>query len=177
MPLKKVCAMAAGIPAVHCAACCWPCSSARACLCFLKAFHKCMDPTFSSFEVALSPALCYRLTRGTARRPGDVCWLTQYAWALLEAGEDLVILEAFGSSSSRGSTAAGDAAASLPGLELLRELMCSTASGADCKLVLDAPTAAVAGIRLEQVRADADFQAPHRPMFCLFLNTCLAQLC
>jgi hypothetical protein len=101
---------------------------------------------------APTAALHCRLTRGNTRRPGDLCWLTQYAWALLDAGEDLVVLEAFGSS-SKGSTAAGAAAPALSGLELLRELVCSTASGADCKLVLDAPTAAAAGIALDYTKA------------------------
>lgn len=92
-----------------------------------------------------------RLTSGNARRPSDLCWLIQLAWALLEAGEDLVVLEALGSSSSRGSSYTGAAAASMSGLELLRELVCSTASGANCKLVLDSPNAAAAGVNLLQV--------------------------
>jgi hypothetical protein len=106
---------------------------------------------FTQATVVPAPAALHRrLATGNARRPGDVCWLTQYAWALLEAGEDLVVLAAFGSRSSARDGAAA-AAAGLSGVELLRELVCSTASSADCKLVMDAPMAAAAGISLEQV--------------------------
>ncbi|WIA20812.1 hypothetical protein OEZ85_005168 [Tetradesmus obliquus] len=107
-----------------------------------------------------------RLTSGNARRPSDLCWLIQLAWALLEAGEDLVVLEALGSSSSRGSSYTGAAAASMSGLELLRELVCSTASGANCKLVLDSPNAAAAGVNLLQLVVVVDDHWRRFPAAC-----------
>jgi hypothetical protein len=86
--------------------------------------------------------MCCRLTKGTARRPGDICWLAQHGYSLLEAGEELVVLEALG----KAGSSSNDAAGVLSGLELLRELACSTASGASCKLLLDCPPGANAAM-------------------------------